>query len=309
MKTTGELQQVHDFWRVEPCGVHFVTDFRDRRDFFAKSREHRYRALWYIPRLVPFNEASGKSLLEIGCGNGADGVMFASHGAQYTGVDLTQTAVDATREHFQVLGLEGRFQTEDAERLSFPDASFDVVYSLGVLHHTPNTRRAIEEVYRVLKPNGKAIIMLYHKTSFNYYLRILGYMRLRVLFRILSRLGRWDSDRQKLAGKSMLELRGNQSGLVWEAHYKHFLERGWNYLAASNFVHHCTDGPECPIAHVFTRSSARAAFSMFRAVELKVGHLPLRQYLGKWVPFSMESLAASRFGWALMIYATKGPPE
>ena len=309
MNAGRELHQVKDFWSVEPCGAHFVTDFADRRDFFAKFREHRYRTLWYLPRLVPFEEAAGKSVLEIGCGNGADGVMFASRGAQYTGVDLTQTAVDATREHFQVLGLEGTFQTEDAEHLSFPDESFDVVYSLGVLHHTPNTRLAIEEVHRVLKPGGQAIIMLYHKNSFNYYVRILGYMRLRVLLGALVRLGRWNSDRRKLTGSSMLELRGNNSARIWKAHYKNFLERGWKYLAARNFVHHCTDGPECPIAYVFTRSSARATCSMFRNVDVKVGHLPLRQYLGNWVPLWLENLVASRLGWALMIYAVKGYPR
>ena len=216
MKVPGELNQVESFWRVEACGTHFVDGFANRREFFAKFREHRNRVLQYIPRLVPFEEAAGKSVLEIGCGNGSDGVMFASRGARYTGVDLTQTAVDATSEHFRVLGLEGTFHTADAENLSFPDASFDFVYSLGVLHHTPNPRRAIDEVHRVLRPNGKAIVMLYHKNSINYYLRILGYMRFRVLVRILSRLGRWDSDRRKMASKSILELRGNQTAQILE---------------------------------------------------------------------------------------------
>src|SRR6185503_17179971 len=101
---------------------------------------------------VPFASARGKSVLEIGCGNGADGTMFASNGADYTGVDLTEEAVEATRAHFEALGLNGRFQRENAEHLSFADNTFDVVYSHGVLHHTPHPETAFREVHRVLKP-------------------------------------------------------------------------------------------------------------------------------------------------------------
>src|ERR1700736_6312624 len=117
--------------------------------------------------------------------------MFAKNGADYTGVDLTDAALAATRKHFDVLGLDGSFQRENAEALSFHNDTFDWVYSHGVLHHTPNPQNAIHEVWRVLKPNGRAIIMLYHKSSFNYYVRIMLYMRVRVLLKILSRFGKW----------------------------------------------------------------------------------------------------------------------
>jgi len=301
----GNVQDVREFWNVEPCGTQFVQGAHDRRDFFQKFREHRYRTLWFIPTLIPFGSGAGKDVLEIGCGNGADGACFAQQGARYTGVDLTQAAVDATREHFGYLGLPGSFQIENAEKLSFDDQSFDLVYSYGVLHHTPNPQRAFDEVHRVLKPGGRAIIMLYHKSSFNYYVRILGLMRLCLLLKIASRVGRWRSDREQHSGKRRLDIRGNQNSSLWDAHYSIFLERGWEYLRAENFVHHCTDGPECPIAFVYTRRTAGQAFNRFRNVEFRVAHLPLQQHVGSWVPMWLERQLAKRIGWTLLIYADK----
>jgi ubiquinone/menaquinone biosynthesis C-methylase UbiE len=148
--------------------------------------------------LVPFAETEGKTVLEIGTGNGADAAMFALNAAIYTGVDLTEAALEATRQHFAVLGLTGTFQRENAEALSFPKESFDWVYSHGVLHHTQNPQQAVNEVWRVLKPNGRAIIMPYHKHSFNYFVRINMYMRARVLLKVLARFRNWERDRAAL---------------------------------------------------------------------------------------------------------------
>src|SRR5436190_2324926 len=227
------ISQVHSFWNTEACGTHFVEQARDEREFFEKFRDYRYRTEWHIPLLVPFAEAKGCKVLEIGTGNGADAVMLALNGADYTGVDLTEAALDATSRHFAVMGLTGTFQQENAEALSFPNESFDWVYSHGVLHHTPNPQKAIDEVWRVLKPNGRAIIMLYHKRSFNYYLRIMLYMRVRVLLKILSRFGNWERDRAALKSDRMVGVRGNRSPQIWDLHYRNFLKSGWSYLKAN----------------------------------------------------------------------------
>src|SRR5205807_8723463 len=117
----GTLEEVSAFWSTEACGTHFVRDFADDREFYDKFREYRYRTEWHLPLLVPFAEAKGKKVLEIGTGNGADGVMFALNGAIYTGVDLTEAALEANRKHFDLLGLSGVFQKQNAEHLSFPD--------------------------------------------------------------------------------------------------------------------------------------------------------------------------------------------
>jgi SAM-dependent methyltransferase len=306
MANSQTVQEVGAFWGSEACGTHFVRDYADEREFYQKFREQRYRTEWHIPLLVPFADAVGKKVLEIGTGNGADGALFALSGADYTGVDLTDTALEATRRHFEVLQLKGSFRRENAESLSFPDQSFDWVYSHGVLHHTPNTQRAIDEVWRVLKPGGKATVMLYHKASFNYMVRIMIYMRIRVLLKILSRAGRWEIDRQLTRDQAAAGLRGNQDRQVWEVHYRNFLREGWSYLRPRNFVHRCTDGPECPIAYAFNRKEAARLFSRFSGVQMKVAHFPLKRYsFGKWIPFALEKWLAPKIGWYLFIDAEK----
>src|SRR5262245_29720962 len=220
MSSHHAIRDVETFWNKEACGTHLIPSYKDERDFYEQYRKLRYETEWHIPALVASAGADGKSVLEIGCGNGADGVLFAEAGANYTGVDLTDAAIDATRKHFATLGLSGRFQVENAESLSFDDESFDIVYSYGVLHHTPSPPNALREVYRVLKPNGKAIVMIYHKHSFNYYARILGYMRLRVIAMSISRIGRWEADRQDAGKRDVESIRGNSSPNVWSVHYQ-----------------------------------------------------------------------------------------
>ena len=299
------LWNVRAFWNTEACGTHFVKKYVDRRDFFRKYREFRYRTEWHIPQFAEFPRAAGKLVLEIGCGNGADGAMFAMQGANYTGIDLTAAAVNATREHFECEGLKGEFHQANAERLDFPHEHFDLVYSFGVLHHTPDPAAAVREVHRVLKPGGVAKVMLYHRDSFNYYVRILGYMRARLLCTILLRAGRWHADRRKLRS-GLTGMRGNARREMWRLHYENFLRKGWAYLAAQSFAHHCADGPECPLAFTYTRRDAVALFGQFSALQMRVAHLPLNKYqVGRFLPRAVEQWAASRMGWNLLITATK----
>jgi SAM-dependent methyltransferase len=165
---------------------------------------------------------------------------------------------------------------------------------------------ALDEIYRVLKPNGRVIVMLYHKHSFNYYVRIMTYMRLRALGSILLRAGRWRTDRETARFQPLVGLRGNESRKIWEIHYHNFLKNGWRYLRADNFVHHCTDGPECPQAAAYSRSEARKYFARFHDVQMKVAHFPLNKYrLGRWIPFRVEKILAARLGWYLFIFATR----
>jgi hypothetical protein len=132
----------------------------------------------------------------------------------------------------------------------------------------------------------------------------MGYMRLRALLKILSHAGCWSGDRQKAATGSLTGLRGNQDWQIWEIHYRNFLRDGWSYLRARNFVHHCTDGPECPVAYAFTKTDARTLFSRFRGVQTAVAHFPLIKY-SKWIPFGVEKFLARKMGWYLFIFAHK----
>lgn len=303
------IANTREFWNVEPCGTQFVPEYADRSDFFAKYREFRYQTEWHIPRCAQFDQARGKRVLEIGCGNGVDGVEFARHGADYTGVDLTPAAVEATRSHFEILGLRGQFQVENAQKLSFPDGHFDIVYSWGVLHHTPDPAAAMREVHRVLKPGGRAILMLYHRHSFNYYVRIMLAMRLRLLATILWRsLFRKSSGATQLVGVGSSRRVGNHDADLWDVHYQSFLRKGWSYLRADRFVHHCTDGPECPYAYVYSSREAKALLSAFAQVRTTVVHFPLQKYaIGRCVPRAIEAMLARTMGWNLVIYADKAP--
>jgi len=110
--TKSNLESVKSFWETEACGTHFVQEAADEKEFYTKYSDYRFKVEWHLPLLVPFESGRNKSVLEIGCGNGADGVQWAKHGARYTDVDLTETAVNATRQHFEILNLPGTFQVK-----------------------------------------------------------------------------------------------------------------------------------------------------------------------------------------------------
>src|SRR5438105_6552117 len=172
-------ERVRAFWQANPCGTKFTDVEMGTRAFYERVEEHRYEKEWHIPAAAGFENARGLRVLEIGCGLGTDGAQFAKAGADYTGVDLTEAAIELARKRFEISGLKGQFRVADAENMDFPDESFDVVYSHGVLHHTPDTARAVREIHRVLKTGGRAIVMLYHRGSYNY----------RVGIRLLRRAG------------------------------------------------------------------------------------------------------------------------
>ena len=165
-------KKVREYWNAHPCGTQFSHTDWGTKDFFDEVERVRYTIQPFMRELVNFERFPGKQLLEIGCGLGTDLLQFARGGALVTGVDLTPKSVELAKAGFALHGLPMRALVADAENLPFEDNSFDVVYSFGVLHHTPNTARAIDEAYRVLKPGGKIILMLYHRHSLHVYLGV-----------------------------------------------------------------------------------------------------------------------------------------
>lgn len=125
----------------------------------------------YLKQEAEFECHVGEEVLEIGCGIGTDLLEYAKQGAIVTGTDLGEDQVMLTKLNFQLHNVPFKeMKVENAENLSFPDNSFDLVVSIGVLHHTPNTEKALAEVYRVLKPDGTALILLYAR-GWKHYLK------------------------------------------------------------------------------------------------------------------------------------------
>lgn len=170
---SNRLQSAKDeairLWNNDPCGSNYTKHPIGSAEFFKAVEEFRYLDAPWMATAIKFGAYPGQRLLEIGCGMGIDLIQFARGGALVFGIDLTPRHLVLARQHFAMFNLNVIVCRGDAEELSFADETFDLVYSFGVLHHTPGTEQAIQEIYRILKPGGKAIVMLYHKNSIFYW--------------------------------------------------------------------------------------------------------------------------------------------
>lgn len=153
------------YWEGKPCGASVGTSPLYSLEFFEEIERSRYENEPFIHSFAQFTRWREKRVLEIGCGAGTDSLQFARAGAELHSIDLTSAAVELTRRRLEVYGLDGEIRIADAENLPFPENNFDLVYSWGVLHHTPDTQKALAEVHRVLKCGGRFVIMLYNRHS------------------------------------------------------------------------------------------------------------------------------------------------
>ena len=287
-------ERVRAFWQENPCGTKFAGVAPGSRRFYELVEEHRYQKEWHIPQAADFSGAKGLRVLELGCGLGTDGAQFALAGADYTGIDLTEAAIELAKRRFELFRLPGTFRTADAENLDFADESFDLVYSHGVLHHTPDTAAAVQEIHRVLRPGGRAVVMLYHRNSYNYRINI------SLLRRAGVRLLKWDT------GVKFVHLLTAEPEQSLREHARR-LKAERSYLSSEEFLSRNTDGAGNPLARVYSRSDARRLFRDFSGVELRTYFLNKRwlPVIGSFLPRPLESQMASRWGWHLWIYATK----
>lgn len=256
----SKLKKVEDYWNENLCGSHFIPEEYPSKEFFEQYRKFRQKKAHHLDRLIKWESARDKDVLEIGLGIGADAARWAAWAKSFTGIDLTMKSVEATRLHFKYLNLKGNVYQGDTENLSLRDDSFDIVYSHGVLHHTPDIQRAFKEIHRVLKSDGRLILMLYAKESFNYWIRIQTYMRLRLIGEILKN-----------------KLRMNNPEL-WARHIRNLKSRGWSYLSWKKFPHRCTDGPDCEIANIFSKKKIVRMLREggFQIERMTKAHFPIR---------------------------------
>lgn len=158
---TVTKEAVRDFWNADPCGTRYLEG---RQDFEAHARK-RYELEPFIFDFADFQSGRGLNVLEIGVGMGADYLEWLKAGAHATGVDLSLASLENARIRCEAAGYKPDLRSADAEHLPFPDASFDIVYSYGVMHHSPDPQQCLHEAFRVLKPGGQARIMIYQHPS------------------------------------------------------------------------------------------------------------------------------------------------
>ncbi|MGY4329386.1 ubiquinone/menaquinone biosynthesis C-methylase UbiE [Bradyrhizobium sp. LB7.2] len=163
--------EVQHQWDRDACGSHYVKEAQPGTlEWYLEAERYRYGHYGpWMSDLMEFAGHHGEKLLEVGGGMGTDHAQFAKNGAITTDLDLSSGHLEHAKRNFALRGLTGEFIHGDAENMPFEDSTFDVVYSNGVIHHTPDTARVVNEMYRVLKPGGKAIIMVYAENSLHYW--------------------------------------------------------------------------------------------------------------------------------------------
>jgi SAM-dependent methyltransferase len=159
--------QVKQFWEQQSCDTDQAQSQKHSRAYFEEIESWRYQTQPFIHSFAQFTRYHGKRVLEVGFGAGTDFIQWLRAGARASGIDLTQEALENLRHRIEVYQLPApeSIQVADAENLPFPTGHFDLGYSFGVLHHSPKTERAIEELVRVVRPGGEIKIMLYNRRS------------------------------------------------------------------------------------------------------------------------------------------------
>ncbi len=141
----------------------------DRRFFSVARGFMPWKRIPFDP-LIDFDTLPAKDVLEIGVGNGSHAALLSAHAKSFVGIDLTEYAVRSTGERLRQSGSTGQVERMDAEKLAFPGASFDFIWSWGVIHHSSDISKIISEMHRVLRPGGTAVVMVYHRNAYNYYI-------------------------------------------------------------------------------------------------------------------------------------------
>ena len=279
-------KEIQDFWQKHPCGAELVGDLPEKnkqnyQDFFNRYDEFRYQLESHILPNLDRIDFKGKKVLEIGLGQGADGEQIIRRGAIYSGVDLTEESVNRIKMRFSLRDLPfEEIKQGSALELPFPDNSFDIVFSHGVLHHIPEIQTAQKEIARVLKKDGNLIVMLYAKKSLNYLFSISLIRRLGLLVLYFLRI---------------------KTGGIYQHHLEQARQKGiWNYLKMQNFINVNTDGPFNPYSKVYNLTEVKKDFADFEIIEshqefmhappLKAGWLPLAKWLGwhLWVKMKVK---------------------
>jgi len=242
---------IRDFWSTHPCGDHIPSGLDTRGDyenFFSEYDAQKYRLETHIPVCLAGLDVDGRRVLEVGLGQGAESELLIRRGAHWSGVDVTDTSVERVRKRLQLRSLPFvSLQRGSVLGLPFPDASFDVVFSHGVLHHVPDISSAQREIHRVLAANGELVVMVYARWSLNYLICIALLRRLALI------------TTYPLAACGIVRPTG-----VLASHLRNARKIGlMRYLRMREFIHRNTDGPENLFSRVYDTRRVRRDFETF----------------------------------------------
>lgn len=166
--TSKLIQSVEQYWNDRPCNIRHSSSKIGTQKYFDEVEERKYFVEPHIPKFAEFDRWKGKNVLEIGCGIGTDTINFARAGAKVTAVDLSSKSLEIASQRAEVYNLSNQisFFRANAEDLSsfIEPKGYDLVYSFGVLHHTPNPQKAIEQIRdNFVKPGTTFKLMMYHR--------------------------------------------------------------------------------------------------------------------------------------------------
>jgi len=173
------IDEVRQYWDRRPCNIRHSPQPVGTRAYFDEVEARKYFVEPHIPRFAEFERWRGREVLEIGCGIGTDTVNFARHGAEVTAVDLSPKSLEIARQRVEVYGVADRvrlFGGSAEELASFvPRQTYDLIYSFGVIHHTPHPERVLGQARQYAGAGSTLKIMVYHRWSWKVLWIVLGY--------------------------------------------------------------------------------------------------------------------------------------
>lgn len=170
---------VSEYWNTAVSNWKIASNLDVGSEAFYKEVErYRFEKLDYLPVLVDYGAYTNKTVLDVGCGLGTDLSRFAEGQAQVTGIDISPDAINLAKTNFKQRGHHGDFIVMNGEAMSFNDDHFDFVYCHTVLHFTPKPEKMIQEIHRILKPGGSALLMTINRHSWLYFLHKLAGLKI-----------------------------------------------------------------------------------------------------------------------------------
>jgi len=161
------IENIKEYWNTRPCNLNHSKLEKGTKEYFDEVENKKHFVEPHILNFADFSNCNGLKVLEIGCGIGTAAVNFIKNGAKYTGIELSDESLKLTQERLKIYSLSGELYNLNAEN-NLDDLgleSFDLIYSFGVIHHSPNPEKIVDNVYKLLKPNGVFKLMLYAEKS------------------------------------------------------------------------------------------------------------------------------------------------